>query len=227
MRCRLACLLLVVPAVLVAAPVPPEARVRDAYGVWLDPDKDCKYEVRDGKLRVAIPDAHHSMYPNPGKWNAPRLWREVEGDFTVTVRVSFPIRSAAPTADESRLAFAAGGLIAWAGDDDHVRVVRREHTSNGQPEEWFGRFPPYLGGKGERIAYSSGQLPGEAAYLRLERRGDKITSGHSRDRSAWYEFAAVAVKWGEKVRVGVVAENGYNAPFAAEFDEYTLTVHKK
>src|SRR5262245_38221240 len=120
----------------VAAPVPDENQIRDRYGNWVDPDRDCKLEVKGGKLRVAIPDKLHSMNYNAAKYNAPRLWREVEGDFTAVVRVSFPIPGGGgPFAVTNRWAYHGAGLIAWASDDDHVRVLRQAHTSDERPEE--------------------------------------------------------------------------------------------
>jgi hypothetical protein len=229
-RVTVLAILLSMTALTVAAPVPPENKVLAAYGAWLDPDKDCKWEARDGKLRIAIPDKPHSMNPNPGKWNAPRVWRDVEGDFVAEVRVSFPIPGGGgPYVETNRRAVHAAGLIAWSSDDDHLRVAREAHTSDERPEEQFTWYPPRLGGKGEKMHTSipSTGATETTAYIQIERRGDKVTSGYSRDRDEWYAFPALTVAWPAKVKVGVIAENGYPAPFEATFDEYKLTVRKK
>ena len=66
-----------------------------------------------------------------------------------------------------------------------------------------------------------------SAYLRVERRGDKVTTAYSYDKGDWHSLGTVTVGWGAKVKVGVVAENNFNAPFEATFDEYRLTLAKE
>src|SRR5262245_63307451 len=53
----------------------------------VDPDKDCKF-VKDGDaLVIEIPGKDHDLWPRDRQMNAPRLLKEVEGDFDVQVRV--------------------------------------------------------------------------------------------------------------------------------------------
>src|SRR5262245_15369410 len=225
---------LLLAPVLVAAPVPKEddtARMRRIYGQTDDPDKDCAFEMVGEKLRIKIPAKHHSLNPNPGRMNAPRVVKEVEGDFTVTVRVTFPIRPApGPEADKDFLAFATAGLIAWA-DGDSVQFVRKEHRLGQKPRESFSRRWTRIrpGEKGVSDAVRALELTGgpDSAYLCLERKEQKVTASFSRDGKEWSpqnRIASVEVEWKEKVKVGVIAENGYNAAFEATFDEYKLTV---
>ena len=217
-------------AAALAAPVPAESKVKDAYGAWADPDKDCEATARDGKLRIAIPAKPHSMNYNAAKYNAPRLWREVEGDFTAVVRVGFPIPGGGgPFTETNRWAYHGAGLIAWAGDDDHVRVLRQAHTSDKQLEEQFTLYLPYLGGKGGKMhtAVPLAEKTNHSAYLRVERRGDKVATAFSYDKGDWQSLGSATVGWGAMVKVGVVAENNFNAPFEATFDQYELTRPKK
>src|SRR5438093_620042 len=95
LRCCEILVLACVPLVAVAAPVPKEVdagRMRRSYGEAIDPDRDCKFEMLVEKLRLTIPGKPHFVERKLG--NAPRVAREVEGDFTITVRVTFPIRPA-------------------------------------------------------------------------------------------------------------------------------------
>ena len=53
--------LLLIPAALVAAPVPPEsddAKLKRIYGTVVDPDDDCTFEMIGEKLRIGIPAAY-------------------------------------------------------------------------------------------------------------------------------------------------------------------------
>jgi hypothetical protein len=228
--------LLVAP--VAAAPIPKEddaARLRRLYGVPVDPDKDCTFEMVGEKLRIKVPGKHHSLHPNPGLFNAPRVAKEVEGDFSATVRVAFPIRpSPGPEADQHAQAFATAGLVAWAEDGETVRLVRKEYRLRVRQGECFDRTWSWVGpkkGKGYNGFSSAFDVKGsESGWVRLGRSGQKLTAAYSRDGKEWTADSSadgVELGWGGKVKVGLIAENGYSAAFEAVFDEYTLTVPKK
>ena len=67
----------------------------------------------------------------------------------------------------------------------------------------------------------------EAAFVRLKREGQEVTTAYSRDGKEWFEFNVWTVAWSDTVKIGVVAENGCNAPFNVTFDKYSLTQPKK
>ena len=67
----------------------------------------------------------------------------------------------------------------------------------------------------------------EAAFVRLKREGQDVTTAYSRDGKEWFEFNVWTVAWSDTVKVGVVAENGNNTPFNVTFDQYTLMQPKK
>ena len=62
-------------------------RKLEGWGKVVDPDGDCKFDAARGSLSIAIPGTHHNLNPAV-RQNAPRVLQEVEGDFTVQVRVS-------------------------------------------------------------------------------------------------------------------------------------------
>lgn len=218
-------------ALVAAAPVPPEAKVRQRYGAWLDPDKDCVLELlKNEVVKIGVPGTPHSMRGGAGKRNAPRLWQPVTGDFVATVRVSFPIPGPGKAyAETNRHAVHAAGLVAWAADDDHMRLVRQAHTSDKVPEEQFSQYLPEAGAGGGKIHtyVPAPERAGGSAVLRLERTGKKVTCLVTREGFEDYKFGAVEVGWGDTVKVGLLAESGYPAPFEATFDEYKLTPANK
>src|SRR5262245_45813415 len=94
-------LFVVAPLAVRAAPVPPEddvAKLQRAYGAWSDPEKDSRWTLKDGELRVSLPRADRllGVERQGATNNAPRVLREVEGDFTAVVRVSFPLPERVP-----------------------------------------------------------------------------------------------------------------------------------
>jgi regulation of enolase protein 1 (concanavalin A-like superfamily) len=213
---------------VVAAPVPKEndaARMLRIYGTTVDPDKDCAFEMAGEKLRIMIPAKHHSRSLNSTQWNAPRVARVVEGDFTVTVRVAFPIRPLpGPDADESEDRFATAGLVVWEDNGETVWVTRSESHAVDRQERFGWNW--WLNGSNRLVSVAGFDKVGEAAYLRLARKGPKLTTNFSRDGKEWTpdtRLGVLDVGWTGPVRVGVIAENGYRATFEAAFDEYRLT----
>jgi len=236
-------LLLATPFAVVAAPVPPEtdaARMARIYGTKADPG-DAHFVMVGDKLRLMIPARELPPWyiraeTEPGApahfaarlWKptpdfAPRLWKEVEGDFTAVARVSFCFRPANPKT--WFIHPRAAGLFAWSGDGDHFGLMRCEEYPKAGPTEAFRTILTQPG----RVRTSAGALPrpGEAAYLRLKRAGSVVTGAYSRDGKEWTEFLPDEVEWTGPVKVGVYAKHFSDAALDVTFDEYTLTVPKK
>jgi hypothetical protein len=218
---------------LAASPVSKEddaTRLRRLYGTPVDPDKDCTIDLNGDALRITIPATRHVIedppHKQPVRINAPHTWTEVTGDFTATVQVSFPIRPAAPPGD-NRTADANAGLIAMS-ENEVVLVMRRESTfpkpvPNPQQEDFHFDRITHKGRYMTSAAAADGA--GGGAYLRLTRDGKVVTAFWGRDGKKWHEFSRrdYQVGWGKTVRVGVVAENEYEAPFAATFGRFRIT----
>jgi hypothetical protein len=221
---------------IVAAPVPKEddaARMRRIYGAVVDPDEDCRFEILGDKLQITIPGTFHSLtspFIRPQALNAPRVWKEVKGNFTATLRVSFRLRAA----PEQEVVLEAGGptfgppsgggLVVWDGADNFSVASRDERPANGEAAGvfCFERHSP----KGSQAA-ARHLTPGDSAYLRITRAGQKAVAEYSEDGKKWRELHTVEVAWGETVKVGVFAHTRNKKGFMATFDEYTLTTPKK
>src|SRR4051812_14203958 len=97
MRPLLLPVVFLVAGAALAAPVPKEddaARMVRVYGIAEDPDKDTGFKPSGDTLHLILPQEKRLLGWRTA--NAPRVWREVRGDFTVAVRVSFPIRAEIP-----------------------------------------------------------------------------------------------------------------------------------
>ncbi|AWM35684.1 hypothetical protein GobsT_66330 [Gemmata obscuriglobus] len=210
-----------------AAPVPKEdgdTRLRRLYGTPVDPDKDCTFELKRDALQITIPATRH-VVEDASRMNAPYTWNEVKGDFTATVRVAFPIRVVTPPGDSQR-AESRAGLLAMAGGEV-VQVVRTEFTfprpiPNPQQENFH--FNHYTTNRSYGASAVDKDGPGDAGYVRLTRAGKAVASFWSRDGKTWHEIKSDhRVGWEETVRVGVVAENSYQAQFEVTIDQFRLT----
>jgi regulation of enolase protein 1 (concanavalin A-like superfamily) len=221
-RCLIVGLLLT--PVLMAAPVPREddvGRMHRIYGTTHDPDDGAEFRPSGNTLRIVVPHEPRLLSPWSKMFNAPRVWREVRGDFTATVRVSFPIRSAIPRkheeVSESR---SGGGLVVWLDEQNLLTVTRDEHEFEGEPGEFFRSE---LRNEGSATGYSKYSAPTQSGYVRAERTEKQFVGSYSTDGKTWKRLDSYELEWGESTRVGVVAENSYKAPFEIVFDEYVLT----
>src|SRR3954471_5489577 len=91
---------LAVPFALTAAPIPytkEEAQIRASYGVLSDPN-DVAVRLDGNRLRIRLPARSPGDTPDPPPRPGPCVWKEVTGDFEVTVRVSFTHEAEQPRA---------------------------------------------------------------------------------------------------------------------------------
>lgn len=234
-------ILITAAASALAAPVPKEddaARMIRIYGEPVIPKDAPRLEMRGDTLRIFSP---LSKVPTPEDRSpdirtvsdltpavALRVWRQVAGDFTLSVRVSFPLHKATTHRSwQPRVA----GLVVWQGEKDHLGLMRYEaldlagNDGKADAKECFRTILTYP----KAVATSTGRLDdsGDAAFLRVRRDGQALTSAYSRDGKEWTEFAADHVEWGRTVKVGIYVKHFVSSPFETTFDNYTLIVGKK
>lgn len=250
---RLLLTLLFVGAPLaLAAPPPPEddaARIRRIYGTLSNPNRDASVSLEGTKLRINLPA--QTEYPSPNVGNLqdpvalraargaavravdrqdPRpegaacVWREVTGDFTVVVRVSFTLRTETPNGSTLTTPRAAG-LVIHAAANDHVGIARVEDAARQRSGE--GVRLGYTHAGRVRRAQARPSDEGAGLYLRLKRDGQNLTAAYSRDGKVWDEFFPDEVEWPATVKVGVYAKNYATVRFAPAFEEYHITRPKK
>jgi regulation of enolase protein 1 (concanavalin A-like superfamily) len=173
---------------------------------------------KEGSLKLWSPAEPHDLFQ--GRLNAPRVLLEVEGDFTVEVRIlgALVAEPGLERADR-KLSYRSGSLIVWRDDGNYIRFDRAGLLRTA------GRPTPYMDFQlfkdGTRaVAYSPACLD-EDATLRIERQENAI-------RASWQEgevrkrLPALTVNWPAKVKFGVAAINISTQPFQAAFDGFKL-----
>src|SRR5262249_54354515 len=130
-----------------------------------------------------VPGKPHDLSAEIDLVNAPRVLRDVEGDFTAQVTVHGPIRPKGASLVESRPPFNGAGLLVWQDRDNHLRLDRAAYLDAN------GRLVHYVNfelRKGGQIASQVGkwqfQLP---LHLMLERRGATIHASVGYDGKTW------------------------------------------
>jgi regulation of enolase protein 1 (concanavalin A-like superfamily) len=211
-----------------SAPVPKEdgdtLRMRQIYGTPHDPDKGAQFKPSGASLQIVVSKDQRLIRASSGTFNAPRVWRDVKGDFTATVRVSFLVRAEIPAKhNKERAAHAGGGLIVWVDANNYLMVTRDEQAVGDKPGERFRSEARVLGRIGGDVEYPATNRSGS---LRVQRKGKQLDTSYSTDGQKWTALGSLAPTWADEVKVGVVAENNFAAPFEIVFDEYTLTPAK-
>ena len=77
------------------------------WGELEDPDRDCTYRVEEGRIHIKIPGTAHVLTAEIGMMNAPRVLRNIEGDFELEVKVAGDIPSDARTLLNGAIRFTA------------------------------------------------------------------------------------------------------------------------
>src|SRR5690348_11002745 len=90
-----------------------ESQTIAGWGAVTDPDGDCTVKSEKGKLTVTVPEGTHDLNPRLGGMAAPRVLREVEGDFTVQVKVTGDFTPGDKAAADSTSSFNGAGLLVW------------------------------------------------------------------------------------------------------------------
>ena len=197
------------------------AREKRIWGDAVDPDRDCKFEFepREDKVRITVPGQTHLLSAEIGRTNAPRIVREIEGDFDVTVRVAGTSHPAGKPTTTVYPPYHGAGLLIW---QDHDNYVRLEIAADIQR----GKARPYVNfehRKDGALAASSGIANMDGSnHLRLKRRGAEIYASFGPDGVRWTSFSPVTAHLKDRLSVGVAAINSSTKPFTAEFEGFDV-----
>jgi|SRR5579883_1187298 len=208
--------------VVFAAPVPkPPGPGVAAFGTVVDPDKDCQFAADDGRLTISLPAAHHTLTTTPTSKNAPRVVRDVDGDFTATVRVEAKLPEN-PTSDLPGVdPGVAAGLVVWADSGNYV-CLTRAHELLGAKRVSSAEFHYLEDGQEGGTSGAPAPLDTAGVFLRVTRQGARITGEISPDGKEWARVSATDLKAASRVRVGVFAENTAGRKVIAVFDKYEV-----
>ncbi|HLW66270.1 MAG TPA: protein kinase, partial [Gemmataceae bacterium] len=207
---------------------PPGLRTIPGWGEVLDPDGDCKIDGADTKVALQIPGKFHSI-DGRGNRNSPRVLREVDGDFSVQVKVASSVRVDLSSGLKNGL-YRAASLLVWGDEKIMIRLDREAQRGDGQSAS-FCRLKADLQSvsafviDGKERDYIDG-VQDVATLLRIERRQGKFGASYSQDGGKqWVHMTpqpfAMPSMTG-KVKVGVAAVNITSQPMAVEFEDFRV-----
>ncbi len=191
-----------------------------AWGEVVDPLGDCRVTDANGLLTVAVPGTRaHNLNPSPGfNLNAPRVLRDVEGDFEARVTVLPYRRPQSPVTTSPSQPYVGAGLVVWQDDAHFLRLFRSwMPTANTYVHpEWYGGTAP--------ATHVTATVPDRPTQLRVRRTGDRLDLAASLDGQTWTEVTtAKDLKLAARVRVGVAAVNSTDEDLTARFEGFTVT----
>lgn len=169
---------------------------------------------------IEVPGTWHDLNPHVNKLNSPRLVRTVEGDFSITVKVSGEFKPLGKKQNPVSVPTTGGGIVVWNNSDNFIRLERFALTRGGKVTPLVVFLEREAGYQG---AEHNERYPGGDCYLRMERKGSRITGAISLDGKKWKSLKPIDTLWPAQLKVGVSAANSNSNPHAVRFEEYTLT----
>jgi RNA polymerase sigma factor (sigma-70 family) len=197
----------------------PRVAIR-GWGQVVSPDGDCDVTLQGETLVIDVPPTPHDLSIEVGRVNAPRVLQDVEGDFSIQVKVGGALRPTAAGSVPGRLPYQAGGLFVWADNRNYLRLERAALNRDGVIRS-AAAFEVRV--NGEMGGARSSDLADQDTYLRLERRGKQFLGSVSADGRQWSRLEPLEVDFPKKVRVGVAAVNAARQPLTVRYEGLQLT----
>lgn len=178
---------------LLAAPAPDP--FRSGWGTPVNPDRDCKIRHLGGGLTIEMPGTEHDYDPIRKRFNAPRLLRDIEGDFEIRVRVSINRRPSSESSVKGHSACVSAGFLLIYPEPSRCTCDRMEYAVSQLERERDGQGVRQLFG-------SKLEVESKLEELRARQFAEpRKEHGESRENGA--EDYAVMKSWACKVRPSI------------------------
>ena len=189
----------------------------------LDPDEDCEIK---SIITIKVPKSYKDLNSSRrGRGiNAPRLLKQVSGDFTAQVKITHDFD---PTVGNG--AFIAAGLVIWEDETHFLRLERSAFMRNGElhceyppVEHWRSKshigFPP-------RYVPAAEIYSGPSTWLKIQRKDEKLTAWISNDGKEWKVAKEKKDLFPDDVSVGLHVVNASGSELTFQFEEFDVQLH--
>jgi len=197
------------------------------WGESVDPDGDCLFRLDQDKLHIKIPGVPHRMGSELKATNAPRVLRDVDGDFEVQVEVTGPV----PLLNRNLIGkypWYGAGILVWQDDNNFFRLERARIIFGANNGPTYANWE--LRERGQHVrkgANEEGRLSdSDNAHLKLTRKGNIFSAAYSQDGKEWKELPSITANFAKKLRVGLIATQNTPMGFEAVFERLKLTPAK-
>lgn len=231
-------LILLLPAVALAAPVPKQTekeKIEAKFGKIVDPKGDSKFALDGDALKITLPANEtrgHDYEGDPRRrpkaltktTTAPRVEQEVDGDFTATVRVAITLDpKATPIRDEYQWTFLAGGIeVAWA-EHEWYSLCACQEAAKGKLEKGYHEDSPHCFSKGASALYRLRiELP-DVTWVQLKRVSKRIEYLVSTDGKEFRSIVTDPEGLPEgKLTLALSAHHSSDKAHTVTFDEFKV-----
>lgn len=214
----------VLPFVMAGAAAPLQGQKIEGWGEPIDPVKDCTFSLDGKALLITVPGfPARELRAFPGTRNAPRVLRDIESNFAVTVHVAGNFSQTAADAQPDADRVAGAGLLLWLDEVNFVRLERAAIRPKDSTQPRSALVVEYWkDGRVQDSATITEGLPleGDSSWLRLTRRIDKIKVEISGDGQNWSEAKSITVRLSSRMRLGVLATNTTGQPLNVRFENF-------
>ena len=199
-----------------------QAQTIKGWGTVKDLDGDCKAVLDGKKMTIMVPKGTHDMtYRDDFTGvNAPRIVQDVDGDFTVQVRINAFGQPQANTSSNGMYSFVGSGLLIWLDDKNFIRLERSAEGNGGGLFVYLEQFQDAKTGKNKAAVL----LQDKGTDLKVERKGDNFTFAFKEgdDAKEWTTLTEIESKLPGKLKVGVHAINTTTAAFEPVLEDLKL-----
>jgi regulation of enolase protein 1 (concanavalin A-like superfamily) len=183
-----------------------------------DPGHDCMIRTDDHQITMRIPATAHDFASELEIWNAPRALTSVTGDFNIEVRISGSFRTADKSTIEGRRPYNGAGLLI-VQDKHHHLSLQRGAVRLGRNIRHYANLELRDGSDVSNFEFD---IKDGTAWLRLERRGNRILAYACNDHDQLRAFRPIAVDFPDTVQVGVEGINSAKKSFACTFNDLSV-----
>jgi serine/threonine-protein kinase len=191
------------------------------WGAFINPRGDCRVSASKERLTLTVAPGEpaHDLNPLPDhNLDAPRVLREVTGDFRIQVMIppfAPPLPGSSPR--EGGAAFVSAGIVVWGDEGTFLRWQRaamgRERLGKAYVNaEWFQ--------DGQSRGWKHGEeAQGVVTHYQVERRGDRLHLRYSGDGRTWGDLTTITdLTLPERVQVGIFAVNATMHEHTVQFE---------
>jgi regulation of enolase protein 1 (concanavalin A-like superfamily) len=190
------------------------------WGEFEDPAGGCGVREDPDRFTMILPPGKRELSPGQdSNFDAPRLLRDIDGDFSAVVKVqSFELKGNA-AADSPGSPLQAAGLVVWVNNQNYLRFLITRTPKDAGPSL---KQQAYLF-EGNFKQEKMGELAADQRYLNLKREGRIFKVRWGMDGKKWSDFVSFEeVEFPRQLKVGLLAVNVSNDGFAPEFMEFRI-----
>jgi regulation of enolase protein 1 (concanavalin A-like superfamily) len=173
-------------------------------------------------VEIGVPAGGYDLSAEIDKVNAPRLLREATGDFVAEVTVPRAPQPGRRPAVPGRAPFNGAGLLLWQDDRNYVRLEEGAFIAGSGATIRFALFQHRRQGLFVDVAGTQTRLAAAPTRFRMERRGRTLLAFVRQGSGDWVPVGRLDADLPATVYVGVAAVNASQAPFTAEFEDFTV-----